>query len=84
MYQYYVVEVQKYSDGTYGHLVHYAGDEDADKARLKAESKYYEIISAAAISNLPEHSAILFSSESYPIMNKCYKHSVESEENDGK
>lgn len=87
MYQYYIVEIQKYNDGTFGHLVHWASDENADKARLKAESKYYEILAAAAVSELPQHSAILFNAEGNPIMNKCYIHTAaavaESEENSG-
>lgn len=76
MTQFYIVEIQKYDNGEFGHIVHYAFDEDADKARLKADSKYYEVLSAAAISNISEHSAILFSSEGFPIMHQCYKHEV--------
>lgn len=49
MFQYYVIEIQKYTDGSYGHLVHAAYDEDQTQARLKGESKYYEVLSAAAI-----------------------------------
>ncbi len=74
MTQFYIVEIQKYDNGDYGHLVHFAYDADADKARLKAEAKFYEVLSAAAVSELPEHSAILFSSEGFPIMHQCYKH----------
>lgn len=74
MTQYYVVEIQTYANGEYGHLVHYVYDEDPDKARLKGESKYHEVLSAAAISELPEHAAIMFSTEGFPIMNQCYKH----------
>ena len=82
LYQFYIIEVQRYSDGSYGDIKHFAYDEDPDKARLKAESKYYEVLSAAAISNLPSHAAILFSSEGFPIMHQCYKHEpvVEPEE----
>lgn len=80
MTQFYIVEIQKYANGEYGHLVHYAYDEDADVARLKGESKYYEVLSAAAVSNLPEHSAIMFSTEGFPIMHQCYKHAVVPEE----
>jgi hypothetical protein len=76
VYQYYVVEIQQYQDGTYGHIVHYAYDEDPDKARMKGESKYYEVLSAAAISELPSHAAILFSAEGFPIDHKCYKHTT--------
>lgn len=76
MVQFYIIEVQQYQDGTYGDIKHFAYDEDADKARLKAESKFYEVLSAAAISELPMHSAIMFSAEGFPIMHQCYKHAV--------
>ena len=79
IYQLYVIEIQQYADGSYGDIKHFAYDEDADNARLKAESKYYEVLSAAAVSNLPSHAAILFSSEGFPIMHQCYKHTVAPE-----
>lgn len=79
MYQYYIVEIQQYANGEYGHQVHFAFDEDQSKARLKGESKYYEVLSAAAVSNLPSHAAIMFSTEGFPIMNQCYKHDPEPE-----
>ena len=74
MYQYYVIELQKYHDGTYGNIVHYAWDEDPKKARLKGESKYFEVLAAAAVSDLPEHGAILMTSRAEPLQNKCYTH----------
>lgn len=52
MYQYYVMEVQKYQNGEYGDQKHFVYDEDATKARLKGESKYYEVLSAAAVSTV--------------------------------
>lgn len=76
MTQFYIVEVQQYQNGEYGHIVHYAYDQDADVARLKAESKYHEVLAAAAVSNTLSHAAILFSTEGFPIMNQCYKHTV--------
>ena len=76
MYQFYVVEIQKYANGTFGHIVHWASDDNADKARNKADSKFYEVLSACAISNLPQHSAILFSADGFPIDHKCYVHEV--------
>ena len=78
--QFYIIEVQQYQDGSFGDIKHFAYDEDPDMARLKAESKYYEVLSAAAISNLPMHSAILFSAEGFPIMHQCYKHTVVSQD----
>lgn len=74
IYQYYIIEIQQYADGTYGDIEHFAWDEDPEKARLKAESKYYQVLSAAAVSELPSHAAILFSSEGFPYMHQCYKH----------
>ena len=76
MTQFYIVEIQTYADGSFGHLVHYVYDADPDKARMKGESKYHEVLMAAAISELPSHAAIMFSTEGFPIMNQCYKHDV--------
>lgn len=74
MYQYYILEIQQYQNGEYGHIVHFAYDADADKARFKAESKYHEVLAAAAVSDLPSHAATLISSEGFPVEHKCYKH----------
>ena len=38
MNQFYIIEIQKYANGEFGHIVHFAYDEDATKARLKAEA----------------------------------------------
>lgn len=81
MINYYILEIQKYANGEYGHLVHFAYDEDATKARLKAESKYHQVLASAAISNLPQHSASLIASDGRCIMNQCYIHeAVEPEQ----
>lgn len=79
MTQFYIVEIQQYADGSFGHLVHFAYDEDPDKARLKGESKYHEVLSAAAVSSLPSHAAIMFSTDGKSIMDQCYKHDVTPE-----
>ena len=80
VYQYYIMEIQQYQDGSYGDIRHFAYDEDPDKARLKAESKYHQVLAAAAISELPSHAAIMFTYEGYPVMNQCYKHGVQPTE----
>lgn len=72
--QYYIIEIQQYANGEYGHIVHYAWDEDPDKARLKAEAKYHEILSYAAVSETKMHSAVILSAECFPVMHHCYKH----------
>lgn len=80
VYQFYVMEIQQYTDGSYGDIKHFAWDEDIDKAQLKAESKYHEVLAAAAVSNTMSHAAILFSSEGFPLMHQCYKHTVTAPE----
>lgn len=74
MTQYYIFEIQQYADDSYGDIRHIAYDEDATMARLKAESKYHEVLAAAAISQLPSHSATLLTSDGRAIMNQCYRH----------
>jgi len=76
MTQYYIFEIQQYTNGEFGHIVHFAYDEDATKARLKAESKYHEVLAAAAVSELPQHSATLLTSDGRAIMDQCYRHAV--------
>lgn len=76
MTQYYILEIQQYASGEYGHIVHYAFDEDPTKARLKAESKYHEVLAAAAVSELPSHAAVLIATNGNKVMNQCYLHPV--------
>lgn len=66
--KYYIAEIQKHPDGKFAHLVHTADNRNA------AESTYHQVLAAAAISNLPQHSAILFTDEGHLLMNQCYKH----------
>lgn len=80
--QFYIIEIQQYQNGEYGHLVHFAYDVDPDKARLKAEAKYHEVLAAAAVSELPSHAATIISSEGFPVMHQCYKHEVTVEVNE--
>lgn len=79
MNQYYVIEIQQYANGEYGHIVHYAYDTDPTKARLKGEAKYHEVLASAAISTLPSHAATLLAADGRLIMTQCYKHVVEPE-----
>lgn len=80
MTQYYIIEIQQNKAGEYGHIVHYVFDENPEQARLKAESKYHEILASAAVSETLKHSAIIISDESFPVMNQCYKHTFEEPE----
>lgn len=77
MYQYYIMEVKKFHNGEFEHNVFWEYDADDEKARLKGESKYHNILAAAAVSDTAEHSAILISSKGYPLMYQCYTHKQE-------
>ena len=70
--QFYIVEIMQYANGEFGHLVHYEWDEDPDVALRKAESKYYSILSAAAVSQTMTHSVILFSTDAFPLKDGRY------------
>ena len=80
MTQFYIIEIQQNAAGEFGHLDQRAYDANPTKARLKAESQYHEVLSAAAISELPQHSATLLASDGRCIMNQCYKHTAEISE----
>lgn len=80
MTQYYILEIQQYANGDYGHIVHFAYDEDDTTARLKAESKYHSVLASAAVSELPQHSATLITSNGMCIMNQCYTHVIPAPE----
>lgn len=63
-----VIELQKNADGAVSNIV-------TDHATLaEAESKYYSVLAAAAVSKVPVHSAIIVSEEGFPVKNHCYKH----------
>ena len=50
-------------------------------SRNEAESKYHTILSFAAISEVPVHSAIIMTEEGQPIMYQSYSHEVNEEDN---
>ena len=66
--KYIVIELQKNAEGVVSNIV----TEHANLA--EAESKYHAILSAAAVSNIPVHSAVLVSEEGFAVYSKCYKH----------
>lgn len=79
MYQFYIVEIKKNTQGEFEHEVFWVYDADATKAQQKGESKYHEVMSRAAISEYAEHSAILFSSQGFPLMHGVYVHGGQEE-----
>ena len=66
--KYIVVELQKTQEGVVYNIV----TEHATLA--EAESKYHAVLSAAAISTIPVHSAVLVSEEGFAVYSKCFKH----------
>ena len=76
MNQFYIFEIQQYINGEFGHIVHFAYDANPTKARLKAEAKYHQVLASAAVSELPQHSATLLTSDGRAIMNQCYRHEI--------
>ena len=66
--KYIVIEMQKTAEGQVANLV-------TDHNTLaEAESKFYTILAAAAINDVPIHSAIIVSEEGFPVKHNCYKH----------
>ena len=74
MTQFYIIEIKEIIPGEFEHQVYYAWDEDETAARLKAESKYHEILSGAAVSECYHHSAIIIDSRCFPKLNYSYEH----------
>ena len=67
-----VTEIQKFENGTVSTLTNDYDD------RNQAESKFYSILAAAAVSELPLHAATMYNEEGVPIMNNHYYHIPES------
>lgn len=63
------IEIQTNQDGTVGNLV-YAYDEIN-----QAQSKYHAVLSAAAVSELPMHAAVLVRSDGAVLASDYFDHS---------
>ena len=64
-----VIELQKNENGAVANIV------TDHSTQAEAESKYHAVLAAAAVSEIPVHSAIIVSEEGFPLMHQCYKHS---------
>lgn len=76
-----VLEIQKTSETEVANLV------STHTNRNEAESKFHQVLSAAAISNIPKHSAVLLTDDGVCIKRESFVHeeypnSEETEEND--
>jgi hypothetical protein len=47
--------------------------------RAQAESKYHQILFAAAVSSVPKHGAVMLTDEGERLKNECYIHAEEEE-----
>ena len=69
--KYIVIELQTASDGTVANLV------TAHDTKNAAEAKYHQILSSAAISNVPIHAAVIIDSCGSFVESRCYEHEAE-------
>lgn len=65
---YIVIEIQTNTDGTVGTIVNSYEDQ------RDAESQYHTILSYAAKSKLPMHSAVILTNDGMGYANQCYTH----------
>ena len=42
--------------------------------RLQAEAKYHQILAAAAVSSVEEHTAVLLTQDGQLVRRECYRH----------
>jgi len=66
-----VLEIQTNVDGTIGTLI------NSFDTRNEAESKYHLVLSSAAVSQLPMHSASMMTSDGKLLACQSYTHAVE-------
>ena len=68
-----VMEVQVFADGGKSTPC-YAFDN-----KNSAEQKYHAVLSSAAVSKLPIHTAFMLTEDGYVIKSECFRHEVEVE-----
>ena len=68
---YIVIELQKTSDTELAHLV------TAHADREEAEQKYHQVLSYAAVSTVPSHSALLINEDGNLLKKERYIHNRE-------
>ena len=66
-----VIELQKSANGTVSHLL------TTHATQAEAESKFHTVLAAAAVSNLPSHSATLLTDNGYALRREFYEHAQE-------
>lgn len=76
---YIVIEIQTNADGSVGNFVWaYSDPKKTDNENeLDAFAKYHAVLSAAAKSSLPVHSAVLLRNDAVLIAGQLFKHGEE-------
>lgn len=72
LYQFYIIEIKQYPNGEYEHQLYWEYDTDRDLARRKAESKAYDLLKSAALSQTVTHSVTVLSDDGLSCLGKCY------------
>ena len=70
---YLVVEIQKTGEDQVSNIV------TSHQTLNEAKSKLHQVLAAAAVSEVPVHSAVLISEEGIPMRNECFRHTEEIE-----
>lgn len=73
---YIVLEIQVNKDGTVGTLI------SKYDSREESLQKYYQILSYAAVSEVPKHSAMIITDDAMVVKCECFIHDEEVEENE--
>lgn len=76
MYQYYIIEIKKLPNGEYEHNVFWEYDADQQAAQRKAESKGYDLLSKAALSNTVLHSVTVLSDDGFTVLSRSYRNNT--------
>lgn len=71
--KYLVTEIQTFENGAVSNPTYAYDNENS------ALSKFYSVLSAAAVSKLPTHACMLFTSEGIALKSECFIHPVEEE-----
>lgn len=70
---YIVLEIQRNADNTVGTLIYSYENQN------QAESKYHEVLSYAAVSKVPSHTAVLLTEDGYKLASQNYIHEDSAE-----
>ena len=66
--EYFVLEIQKWCDGTWHNIVYQYND------RMAAESKYHAVLAYAATAQIPRNGAVVIDGNGQVLMSYVYSH----------